>query len=887
MQAIQAIRAEMPTLGYTERQIVPDYVFADIPSGAPKNCATLTVPLVAFSRYPHSYQTACIGVVSSLTDIANYRALGAPLIFAVTPGANARIQPWSIRNGGPVELGEAFRMDAIRSTFAKYKVHWGAENLGRVKRASDATAPRDPQLELFDRGLLPSLTRDFRDGLRVLLKTAFAATVESILSEQGGEPEPQYLFPFLFRFLTAKIFKDRRDVRDWEKLGSPLEIFQKADKHLGSQIQDTLPPQYLHKRVLKQAWESISQSLNFQNIAVSDLAAIYESAFITERNRRELGVHSTPDGLAEYLVQCLPWDSLPSDGRRIFEPFSGHAILLATAMSRMGENLPEKWSNSRRHEYFQERLTGVEMDPFSVEVSRLLLTLSDYPNQNGWKLHNENVFMWSGWESALKNCDVLLANPPYEKFAKGDKTASNATKAEKPAELIQRIMRCPPSVLGLILPQSFLTGPAYREANKQIAQRYDDVRIVTLPKVFNYANNETMALIASGRREKGETVAVHFAEVPLGKQDAFLDDFHVSGNRTQQLLIPDKGAFSLRILPDDNVFAKLENCVPLSSVAEIHQGIHWIARTDRRNRSAPRTDVASDNPKKGFVSGCEKMNGNLSQFHIKYPRYLSLRDEHQYSRDPSYRHNWLKQKVVVNAARFGFHSPWRLAAYADSEGLAFTKEFFAIWPKEKISVLALAAVLNSPIGNAFSFLHDIERHNHVATLSAFPLPPLQHLAPGGNLDKLARDFQKLLKNSILENNALWREKLIRLDATVLDAYSLSDEVQRELLDKFIGYNRPVNFAFGNYFPECFKKPITLSDFVRITYEWDETNDRRCDLIEKKIYSPSEFTSEERAELGHLQHLAGLVPYLEMEDPYHQKHTDAFIKKLKREGKWTQ
>jgi len=74
---------------------------------------------------------------------------------------------------------------------------------------------------------------------------------------------------------------------------------------------------------------------------------------------------------------------------------------------------------------------------------------------------------------------------------------------------------------------------------------------------------------------------------------------------------------------------------------------------------------------------------------------------------------------------------------------------------------------------------------------------------------------------------------IRLDAAVLDAYGLESVDQRKLLDTFNGHRRPVGFEFTSYFPGHFKDAITLSDFVRINYDWDETNSRRGDLIRKK------------------------------------------------------
>jgi hypothetical protein len=880
---INHFKSGLHSLGFSDRQIATRYRFADIKQGRSE---LREVPLAAFSGNPRSYRTACIGVTFSSPDKQGIdaatacRALGAPLVFEVTP---SHVQPWSIGATETSPLGASFKTATIDKAFARHKTEWNAAVLGRVKQAADITP--EPQLELFNRGLLPVLERFFRAELKNLLEAAFAETVARFRQVHGTEPEVRFLFPFLFRFLTAKIFMDRADAQGWSDLGTPRQIFEKAEAHSGSDLLAKLPSRYLDKRILAQAWESISGSLNFQNIAVPDLAEIYESTFITEKTRKELGVHSTPHGLAEYIVQHLPWDTLPKEHRRVFEPFSGHATLLASAMARLAEDLPPDMPPAKRHDYLRHRLTGVEKDPFAIEVSRLLLTLSDYPNHNSWDLHHADVFTWKGWDATLAACDVLLANPPYEQFSTEAKIAAKATKTTPPAELLHRIMRHPPAMLGLVLPQSFLSSPFFRDANRQIARHYDDVQIVELPRMFRYADNETIALMAHGRRDSGSHVSVRYSEVSSSGLDGFLNDFHTSHSRQQVLAVPENvRAFSLR-LPPGSIFERLAGSVLLGDVAKIRKGLNWKPRTDGRPQSADREDVASNRPKKGFVSGCEKMRGNLSQFNVQRVRYLSTLDEHQDPSTRANRHDWTRRKVACNAARFERQSPWRIAAFADSKGLAFTKQFFAIWPPDDISEFALAAVLNSPLGNAFSSLHDLERHNHIETLAQLPLPPPPHLVPGGRIDQLAQAFQQLLSDNAQLGDfqhEQQREALLRLDAAVLDAYGLPAEAQRQLLDQFAGQIRPAGIEFTGYFPGHFKDAVTLSDFVAIQYDWEQTNERRRDLIDQELTERG-LSSAEHDELDHLQHLADLV--VRLKDPYPLEQLDGLIAKLKAEGKW--
>lgn len=126
------------------------------------------------------------------------------------------------------------------------------------------------------------------------------------------------------------------------------------------------------------------------------------------------------------------------------------------------------------------------------------------------------------------------------------------------------------------------------------------------------------------------------------------------------------------------------------------------------------------------------------------------------------------------------------------------------------------------------------------------------------------------------------EAVIRLDAAVLEAYELPARVQRQLLNQFQGWKRPVAVPFKKYFPDQFKDALTLKDFVSIQYDWDATNERRCDLIEKEL-SRAKLASEERQELEHLQYLADLL--VRLKEPYPLEELGRLVEELKTNGKW--
>lgn len=880
---IRVFKAALEEAGYDVRHIATDYSFANFGDSA---SPTTEVPLAAFDGYPFTYRNACIGVVfrqhaDSADAIHQYMALGAPLVFEVSENS---VQPWRIGPKRAVADGKRFRIDDIESVFRAHRSAWNPSAIGRLKSASDVRTSQ--QLDFYDAGLLPVLEQFFQSKLKDLLERAFSDTAECFRSVHGRDPEVSCLFPFLFRFVTAKIFMDRADAKGWENLSSPKQILNRAEAHSGSGLLNKLPKEFLDGRILTKAWESISRSLHFENLSVPDLVGIYEDLFIDDTARRNLGVHGTPVALATYVINQMPWETVPVDERVVLEPFCGHGVFLAQAMERLGRDLNSKLTPRQRHEYFRKRLIGVEKDPLAIEVCRLLLTLADYPNDNSWQLHQSDVFEFPEWDSVTKLASAVVANPPYESFSSVHRSQVRAVKAHPPAEFIHRLMDQPPKLLGLILPQSFLSSPSYQDANRKIAQRYSEVSVVELPKLFKYADNETVAILGSGLRNGGERTSVHYSEVLPTGVNAFYQTGEVSHLRAGKLKI--QGAnrqFTLWIPPKGSLFTSLPSQHCLGDLATGHKGINWKPRRDGLPRTRPRTDTASDATRPGFLRGVEKMSGNLSQFQIKQFRFLSLLEQDQSKRDKAWKLDWQSKKVVCNAARFERKSPWRLAGWADSEGLVFTKQFLVFWPAQGISEFALAAVLSSPLASAFCFERDLGIDNRISTLSHLPVPSPERLQYGGPLHEQAKLLQEVFASrdfgAPLDVPRVM-EAVLRLDSLVLAAYELPARVERELLNQFHSWRRPISIPFFSFFPDHFTDPIRLHEFVSIQYEWDHLNERRCNLIEKEV-SKTRLTAGERDELDRLQNLADLL--IRLKNPYPLDETAKIISELKSKGKW--
>ena len=141
-----------------------------------------------------------------------------------------------------------------------------------------------------------------------------------------------------------------------------------------------------------------------------------------------------------------------------------------------------------------------------------------------------------------------------------------------------------------------------------------------------------------------------------------------------------------------------------------------------------------------------------------------------------------------------------------------------------------------------------------------------------------RDPDAILQRPINPQKA--RSLLLRVDCEVLKLYDLPRELEWQLLKFFDGWPREgVPFKFDRYFPEHFDDHITLAEYFAITDDWDETNDRRAELIEKKI--ARKITAAERAEFEHLQFLAGARQNLIA--PLPLKELEALHRQIMREA----
>ena len=413
--------------------------------GVPIPGSETRVPLLAFADQPFDSRTASVAALDQQrvaeSDIAAMRPLGAPLVFARLPDhyqlwLQGRDRPrFHIRlndrelNGFFDQHREALAPDAI----------YRAKVWGRLERGF--------QLDFVDAGFLPMVEEEAGQKLTNLVERVVAETKHSLGWGEISEADGRWLLQSIFWLLAAKILQDkmvpgfvRLDLTEVE------DVYDRLAKHY--QSESPRPIQISNTRrhdALVAASKDIKAFSHCGSVSTEALGFLYESALIDRSIRIKLGTHSTPTWLVDYIVGRLRrWieKGIAVDKRRVFEPACGHAGFLIAAMRLLSELRPPDWPQARKP-YLRERLHGLELDPFALEVARLCLTLADVPNPNGWALTEDNMFTANLLEKGISDATIILGNPPFENFTSRER--DSGWLPNKAAETFRRVM--PPPVL--------------------------------------------------------------------------------------------------------------------------------------------------------------------------------------------------------------------------------------------------------------------------------------------------------------------------------------------------------------------------------------------------------------------------------------------------------
>jgi hypothetical protein len=805
---IKPIEDAFHSIGYKRNLIKRNYTYTDFIS--PK-ALLKTIDIAVFGREPMDYRSSCFGIkflndsLPSVSVVNELRALGAPQVFIVRNGTSE----WWINREKESVFQEKLKTEKLPKIIERNKAEWNPDKMIRLK--SGFQKPEPQQIDFIDIGLLPALEHQASSKIDSLI-SRILYDAEKEFKRLEIPFDPSSIFSIVFRLLTAKLLQDRDIITSpGVDLSEPLVSLEAVSQYYGSL--SMLNVKALPKEILEDIAQKIKDSFSLRNLSVDTLTYVYENTFVSKKSRKELGIHSTPSYIADYVLSQMPIEELPMSKWHTLDPMCGHGIFLIAAMRRMQNLLPSNWGGRRRHKFFTDRLHGIDIEPFAVEVAQFCLTLADFPQPDGWNLEIKDIFGGDTSTIAASKTNIVVGNPPFEKIE------GITPETPKPKELLKRILPKLPdgALFGFVLPQSFLDGTDYKSERQIFHDSFEILNITTLPdRVFQYSDAETAIFIArkSKPSKMSKVICRHV-------RDADRKNFKMHFSPTFEDTVPDsffKDKMDDRyfVPPFREVWEYLDENPKLSDIAEIKTGVEYEPGLLEEIPG----EIFRDTPFPGGVPGIFNVTKGFMQFATRDTVFMSTKLEHRRKMvSGAWNLDWDKPKVIVPKSILS-RGPWRYAAVIDKNGLIVRRRFFAVWPKVKgINVELLAALMNSPISQAFAYAHSNKRDIPKRVYSSIPISA-DIVDANGLITALVNEYLALIDDK-KEKEA--KEKLIEIDTEVLKLYRIPVRLERQLLKIFLGCQRRVPFDFTGYDSQLATSKQTPKEPLKVQLNQDIAN----------------------------------------------------------------
>ncbi|MFY0584170.1 hypothetical protein ACN28S_66520 [Cystobacter fuscus] len=238
-------------------------------------------------------------------------------------------------------------------------------------------------------------------------------------------------------------------------------------------------------------------------------------------------------------------------------------------------------------------------------------------------------------------------------------------------------------------------------------------------KVFRCGAPESAVIIGRKLESRNSMVQVLYQRVREGEVQRFKDSFEPSSREhVPQATFVNKNRGKLFYSELSDIWDALSALPRLKDVAAVGQGLSHKSIDDP---TAPRSAIresATEFP--GSTAGFAEWDEDLMTHELPVTSYLNLAKK-LISR-PRKGRTFGQPQVVLNYPRVS-REAWCLKALIDQAGHPFTSDFSVARPiSPDISLPALWAILNSPLGNAYAHAHSGKRHVLVNTLKALPVP---------------------------------------------------------------------------------------------------------------------------------------------------------------------
>ena len=782
------------------------------------------VPVAAFSDTLHDVRSACIAVIDAPTDpkevVASIRPLGAPVVFVCHQNT---VQWWKQTTGEPKPIETGVGERQIAQFFDKHKGKFTPATISEGKTL--LRLPGKTQLSFVDAGLMPFIERGEGERLSSLVGAAFRDIEGALNRKLDTDSDAQNAIKATFWLLAAKALHDKQVDRFKNlELTRIDDVFDRVGRHYG--ILGGVPPsgRAWHDATARAA-ERIAAFDNLRNLSAESLAHVYENAMVTPEIRKANGTHSTPGPLVDYIVwQLWPWiEKLPPERRHVFEPACGEATFMVSSLRVL-----RQWSDiqdgKERHDYLKKHLHGIEFDLFAIEVARLSLTLTDIPYENKWDLTHGDMFLANRLEEGARDCGVLLANPPYEKFTLGqkadyEKAGVGPIANTKACEMLRRTIPHlrEGSCFGVVVPRGLLHSKEATSIRQIILSDFELAEIdIFEDKLFATSDHEAAVLMGRRKGHMPIKKRTWFRRVRNPDMGAFRDRFLFSSqDQVETTRFEASETADFRVPDCDAVWRFLNSYPTLSEIASVGQGFSFRGRDLPRN-AKPLSSLRKSGYRPCFVTS----RGNPPIFQTPERKWMD--PSPPMIQAPRIGLDGQPGQVLVNHARVS-RSKWSMKAWLDDEGIAVKGNFLVARSKQDlIPGLLIWALLNSPIANAYVYCLATKRHIIGSDLLRLPIPRGQ-----GWADEVVSSAEAYLTVTRGKEGFFRAEpspdvvkaKLLAMDAAVLEAYDLHPRIERQVLDLFEGVPRKgVGCKFTGYYPPGFTSFLPLHFVISDRFE---------------------------------------------------------------------
>jgi hypothetical protein len=745
--------------------------------------------VVAFSGHPHTLETACLSVVGAPSDeaarphLSQLSYLSSPVALVGTPTS---VSMWGLRRGESPELVERVDRERWTDRFRGRLGQLGPERLVAAKTGAVQLSFVDPELGEW-------ALRTTSDSLVRLLEKLLEGALHKSHRASRGDPHTrqQAVMRCVFQLFACRVLEDTGVIPTAPSLRLALQSAHEV-------FSDNIDPRviqspYISEETVDFVTNELRQRFAFASLTTDMLGHAYENALITPSFRKQQGIYYTPASVTRYVLNRLPIESIERENRFAVDPACGSGSFLLAAFHRLGAALPATWTPAQRHQYLRARISGFDTDDFAREIAVLSLLLVDLRNKNGWKIRLGDATELDTRAMGGRRPTIVVTNPPFAE------QKSAGVRRELAAEILLRIIKvlAPGGLLGVVLPQSLLESRAGTEARASLLRDCELLEIATLPAGVFVSRTDTAVVLA---RKPLDQSSARSSVVTVNEVTAR------ELGRFQQL-----GLFTRTYSADvESWRAEPESRFTLSPLAELWQRLESLSpplkdvAIVRTGLQVKATDTASvsDRRRQGdveFVDNPDVLRpfalltkGGKPNRWLRYGPHLHR---------PRARDIFEAPKVLVNANR-NPGSAWRLIAALAPEDLYYSLNFHGIRSKvDHVPLELIAAVLNSPVANAWLHGRSRKRWIVVPTLELLPFP-VPGVASVESIVKRARLLEQA-KLAISKSDRLGlfdaddqhAADVVRLtseiDEAIYDAYGMTKSERRSVEKLMSGDKRPL------------------------------------------------------------------------------------------------